>query len=237
MVRSASLFSGRVFRLDTVWTAPSLSQPNSNGGEMRRKPVFVAMDDAMIDATAAAMPVDATQARPSLTFPASVGEKEAALLPVASCGRHGPVTRDAAATAFEEKVCILLEGNLENGVAALSGSVLVRVELAWSAAEAALKGAVVLLGLAWAMTEDDLKGAENVVRVLALVLFMHVAKALAAAALMLHGQNSETGFERAETSSSFCSWILALERFSSNILHMIGKVSSQRKKVKRLFPS
>ena len=71
------------------------------------------------------------------------------------------------------------------------------MELAWSAAEVALKGAMivvlvlVLLELACATTE----GAENVVRVLTLVLFMHSAKALAAAALMLHGQNFETGFE------------------------------------------
>ena len=36
---------------------------------------------------------------------------------MASCGRHGLVARDAAATAFEDKVCILLEGkNLEDGV-------------------------------------------------------------------------------------------------------------------------
>ena len=122
MVRSALLFSGRVSpsrcRLDTGWTAPSLSEPNSNG-EMWRKPVFAAMDDAMIDATAAAMPVHATQARLSLSFPASVGEKDAALLPVASCGRHGPAAQDAAATAFEDKVCNLLEGkNLEIGVVA-----------------------------------------------------------------------------------------------------------------------
>ena len=139
---------------------------------MRRKPVFAVMDDAMIDAT---------QARLSLSFPASVGEKDAALLPAASCGRHGPVARDAVATAFEDKVCILLEGkNLDNGVAALSGPVLVRVELAWSATEPALKGAMVVVLL-----------------VLALVLFMQLAKALAAAALMLHGQNFGTGFERA----------------------------------------
>ena len=55
--------------------------------------------------------------------------------------------------------CILLEGeNWENGVAALLsglGSLLVRVELAWSAAEVALKGAMmvlmvpVLLEVAW----------------------------------------------------------------------------------------
>ena len=60
----------------------------------------------MIDATAAAMPVHATQARLSLSFPAFVGEKDAALLPVASCGRHGPAAQDAAATAFEDKVLI-----------------------------------------------------------------------------------------------------------------------------------
>ena len=66
---------------------------------------------------------------------ASVGEKDAVLLLVASCGRCGPDARDPGATAFEDKVCTLLEGeNLENGIAALSCSVLVRVELAWSAA-------------------------------------------------------------------------------------------------------
>ena len=40
-----------------------------------------------------------------------------------------------------------------------------------------------------------------------------------------------------ETSSTLCSWILALERFSSNILHTFGKVSQQRKKMNRLFLS
>ena len=53
----------------------------------------------------------------------------------------------------------------------LSGSVLVRVEAAWYAVEAALTGAMivvlvlVLLELAWTVAEDDLKGAENMVRV------------------------------------------------------------------------
>ena len=54
---------------------------------------------------------------------------------------------------------------------------------------------LVLLKMPWATAEDDLKGAENMVCVLALDLFMHSAKALAAAALMLHGQNFETRFE------------------------------------------
>ena len=40
-------------------TAPSLSQPNSKGGSMWKMPDFA----AMIDATAAVMLVDATQAK------------------------------------------------------------------------------------------------------------------------------------------------------------------------------
>ena len=56
---------------------------------------------------------------------------------------------DAAATAFEDEVRILLGGkNMENGVAALLsglGSLRVRVELAWSAAEVALKGAMIVV--------------------------------------------------------------------------------------------
>ena len=71
---------------------------------------------AMVDATAAVMLVDATQACLPVSFPASVGENDAALLLVGSCAD----ARDAAATAFEDEVRILLGGkNMENGVAAL----------------------------------------------------------------------------------------------------------------------
>ena len=51
------------------------------------------------------------------------------------------------------------------------------------------------------------------------------------AASLLHWQS---GFEReCVSSSSLCFWILV----SSNMLHMFGKVSLQRMKVKSMFPS
>ena len=64
----------------------------------------------------------------------------------------------------------------------------------------------VLLELASAAAEVGLKGAENLVRVLVLLLLAQSAKTLAAAALMLQGQNSEAGFEIVGYSKLLFSW-------------------------------
>ena len=56
--------------MDTGWTAPSLSQPNSKVGPTWKMPDGAVMDAAMIDATAAAMAGAATlQALLLLSFP------------------------------------------------------------------------------------------------------------------------------------------------------------------------
>ena len=141
MVLSALLFSaGRFspsrFSLDTGWTTPSLSQPNSNvHGSIWKLSDGAAMSDAMIDAIAAP--------RFSLSLQVTSGERnEAFALPlVASSGLPDPEPRAGGRWSVEVRTAklapVLLvlyaaESDLKGHVSiARSSGVSVCAELLW----------------------------------------------------------------------------------------------------------
>ena len=152
MVLSASLFSsGRFspsrFSLDMGWTTPSLSQPNSKVSCSNWKLLDrAAMCDPTLDATAAATPDAAIQARLFQLLPVTSWERNEAFAspPVASSGQPDPEAwaGAGATTDSEGEVCVPLVDAMLEGSGAVAPVLLV-----YPACESDLKGYVSIVFL------------------------------------------------------------------------------------------